>query len=119
VLTFGTLCSGIGGIDLGLERAGMECQFAVEIDPQCRNILRRHFPNALLLGDMTTVGKHNLPRVDVLAGGTPCQGFSVAGLRGSLDDDRSNLCLQFVRIANELNPGILLWENVNSGTASP
>lgn len=111
-MTIGTLCSGVGGIDLGFEKAGFECRFVVEIDRNCQNVLRRHFPNALLFSDMTECGAHNLPPVDVLAGGTPCQGFSVAGLRGSLQDDRSNLCLQFVRIANELNPRILVWENV-------
>lgn len=111
-MTIGTLCSGIGGIDLGFEQAGFECKFVVGIDKSCQNILRRHFPNAPMLSDMTECGAHNLPKVDVLAGGTPCQGFSVAGLRGSLADDRSNLCLQFVRIANELDPGILVWENV-------
>lgn len=111
-MTIGTLCSGIGGIDLGFEKAGFECKFVVEIDKNCQNILRRHFPHAQLLSDMTECGAHNLPKVDVLCGGTPCQGFSVAGLRGSLADDRSNLCLQFVRIANELEPAIIVWENV-------
>lgn len=111
-LTVGTLCSGIGGIDLGFERAGFEVKFMVEIDPACRNVLRRHFPQALLREDMTECGSANLPQVDVLSGGTPCQGFSVAGLRGSMADDRSNLCLQFCRIANELDPSILVWENV-------
>jgi hypothetical protein len=111
-MKLGTVCTGIGGIDLGFHRAGFTPAFMCEIDEDCRNVLRRHFPGVPLFKDMREIGKHNLPPVDVLAGGTPCQGFSLAGLRGSLSDDRSNLCLQFCRIADELEPAIIVWENV-------
>jgi DNA (cytosine-5)-methyltransferase 1 len=118
-MKLGTVCTGIGGIDLGFHRAGFTPAFMCEIDEDCRNVLRRHFPGVPLFKDMREIGKHNLPPVDVLAGGTPCQGFSLAGLRGSLSDDRSNLCLQFCRIADELEPAIIVWENVPGVLSTP
>lgn len=99
-------------MDLGLERAGMRPLWMCEIDQACREVLRFHWPHVPIYPDMTLLDLLRLLRPDILCGGTPCQGFSAAGLRGSLEDDRSNLCLQFIKIANALNPRILIWENV-------
>lgn len=71
-MKFGSLFSGIGGMDLGLERAGMECIWQVEIDPFCRKVLTKHWPNVPKFNDVREVGKHNLERPDLIAGGFPC-----------------------------------------------
>jgi DNA (cytosine-5)-methyltransferase 1 len=111
--TNGSVCSGVGGADLGFENAGFETAWQVEIDDAANSVLEKRFPNAKRnIRDISLAGRHNLERVDVLSGGTPCQDFSVAGQRLSLDGDRSNLCLQFCRLADELDPKIIWWENV-------
>lgn len=110
-VTFGSVCTGIGGFDLGFERAGMECLWTVEIDDRCNEVLDKHFPNAKRYRDILSV-REQLEPVDVLCGGTPCQGFSIAGLRSGLADERSNLALEFIRIADRINPRIIVWENV-------
>lgn len=99
-------------MDQGLERAGMTPLWMCEIDQSCREVLRYHYPTLPIYHDMTKLDLENIERPDVLALGTPCQGFSVAGLRGSLQDDRSNLCLVAIKIINALNPRIVLFENV-------
>lgn len=111
-MTFGSLFSGIGGIDLGLERAGMTCAWQVEIDQNCQHVLRRHWPDADLHSDVTKVGKDGLGTVDVICGGFPCQDLSVAGNRAGLAGERSGLFHQFMRIAGELSPTWILIENV-------
>jgi DNA (cytosine-5)-methyltransferase 1 len=68
IMTFGSLFAGIGGIDLGLERTGMECRWQVEIDPFCREVLRKHWPNVKRYEDVREVGEHNLEPVDLLCG---------------------------------------------------
>jgi DNA (cytosine-5)-methyltransferase 1 len=80
-MTFISLFAGIGGFDLGLKRAGMQCVAQVEIDPFCLQILTKHWPDVLKYGDIHNVGRHNLPTADLICGGTPCQPFSVAGQR--------------------------------------
>ncbi|MBT7192124.1 MAG: hypothetical protein HN916_18275 [Anaerolineae bacterium] len=72
-MKFISLFAGIGGFDLGFERAGMKCVAQVEIDPFCQKILAKHWPNVPRFGDIRNVGKHNLPATDVLCGGFPCQ----------------------------------------------
>lgn len=99
-------------MDLGLERAGFTPLWMCEIDRPCREVLRLHWPTVPIHQDMLALNTSNIEHPDILCGGTPCQGFSFAGLRQSLDDDRSNLCLHFVKLANELNPRLILWENV-------
>jgi DNA (cytosine-5)-methyltransferase 1 len=76
--TVGSLFAGIGGFDLGFERAGFETVWQVEIDPWCRKVLAKNFPHAERFEDVRTVGKHNLSRVDVIVGGFPCQDISNA-----------------------------------------
>ena len=111
-LTFGSLFAGIGGVDLALERAGMHCAFQVESDPACRAVLARHWPDVPRYDDVRTVGRHNLPAVDVLAGGWPCQDLSVAGHRAGLGGQRSGLWWEFHRLIAELAPSWVLAENV-------
>lgn len=112
MMTFGSLFAGIGGFDLGLERAGMTCSWQVEIDADCNRVLAKHYPSVPKFADVKTCGKHNLSQVDVVCGGFPCQGLSVAGMGKGLDDERSGLFYEMVRIVDELRPSILVWENV-------
>lgn len=99
-------------MDLGLERAGMECAWQVEIDPFCRKVLTKHWPNVPKFNDVREVGKLNLERVDLIAGGFPCQDVSEAGARVGLDGQRSGLWREFHRIVSELRPRFVLVENV-------
>lgn len=109
--TFGSLFAGIGGIDLGLERAGWECRFQVEWDPYCTRVLERHWPDVRRFGDIGAVDWSTVEPVDLLAGGFPCQPFSSAGLRRGLADDRW-LWPEFARAVRELRPRYVLVENV-------
>jgi len=110
-LTFGSLFAGIGGFDLGFERAGMECRWQVEIDPFCQKVLAKHWPDVRRYEDVKEVGKHNLEPVDVICGGFPCQPHSVAGKRKGAEDDR-NLWPEYRRIVAELRPRFVVGENV-------
>jgi DNA (cytosine-5)-methyltransferase 1 len=109
--TFGSLFSGIGGIDLGLERAGMQCTWQVEKDAFCQKVLAKHWPNVARYGDVYTVGRDTLAGVDLIAGGFPCQPHSLAGERQASEDER-DLWPQFYRIIRELKPRWVLGENV-------
>lgn len=117
-LTAVSLFAGIGGIDRALEQAGAKMTAAVEIDPDCREILRRHFPGTAIFNDVTEVTGDQLraagfvPGRGILTGGFPCQGLSVAGLRKGLADARSGLFWHVMRLADELRPRWLLLENV-------
>jgi DNA (cytosine-5)-methyltransferase 1 len=88
-LTFGSLFAGIGGFDRGFEAAGMRCAFQVEIDAAARSVLAWHWPDMPRFADVREVGAYNLPPVDVLCGGFPCQDLSVAGKRVGLVGKRS------------------------------
>ena len=118
-----SLFSGVGGFDLGLERAGMETVFQCEWDKHATAILERHWPDVPRWGDITTLtGRHILdhaPVIDVVAWGSPCQDLSVAGKRAGLEGSRSGLFHEGIRIIKELQeetngkyPRISLWENV-------
>jgi DNA (cytosine-5)-methyltransferase 1 len=118
-----SLFSGVGGFDLGLERAGMETVFQCEWDKHATKILERHWPDVPRWDDVSTLtGKHILnhaPVIDVVAWGSPCQDLSVAGKRAGLDGSRSGLFHEGIRIIKELRketnnvyPRISLWENV-------
>ena len=110
-MRFGSLFAGIGGFDLGLERAGMECVWQVEIDPFCRKVLEKHWPNVRRYEDVRTVGKHNLEPVDLICGGFPCQDISNVGERAGIAGERSGLWSEFYRIIRELRPSIVIIEN--------
>lgn len=123
-LALGSLFSGIGGLELGLECAlrdggfDVDTVFQCEADPWCRGILARHWPSALRLDDVRAVGAHNAPRCDVLCGGSPCQDLSLAGKRAGLEGERSGLWSEQARIIRELRPLVAVWENV-PGARSP
>lgn len=107
----GSLFSGIGGIDLGFERAGFEVAWQCEIDPHARRVLERHWPGVHIYGDVREVGS-GADAVDVLVGGFPCQDVSVAGRRAGLAGERSGLWFEFHRVLRELRPGWVVIENV-------
>lgn len=111
-MTFGSLFSGIGGFDLGLERAGMRCAWQVEADARCRSVLERHWPTVERYDDVRTVGAADLARVDLVCGGFPCQDLSVAGQRAGLAGERSGLWFEFRRIVEFVAPRWVLIENV-------
>lgn len=118
MLSHGELFAGISGFGLGFERAGIKTIFAVEIDADCQKVLRHHHPDALLLPDVCECGKHNLPHVDILSFGSPCQDLSVAGKRAGLDGKRSGLFFEAIRITAELQPTFAVWENVPGALSS-
>lgn len=113
-MTYGSLFSGIGGMDLGLDRAGMECRWQVEIDPFCSRVLAKHWPGVKRYGDIRDVDGTELERVDLIAGGFPCQGFSFMGLGAGLADERSGLWFEMLRIIRYLRPRFILVENVSA-----
>ncbi len=112
-MTFGSLFAGIGGMDLGLERAGMECKWQVEIDPFCQKVLRKHWPKVPKYGDITKLDGSELERVDLIAGGFPCQDLSVAGFMRGIDGERSGLWAEFSRLIGRVRPRNVLVENVS------
>ena len=109
-LTFGSLFSGIGGLDLGLERSGMKCLWQVEKDSYCNKVLEKHWPKVERYSDVKKVGKE-LASVDLICGGFPCQPVSVAGKRKGTEDERW-LWPEFIRIVRLLRPRYVLVENV-------
>jgi DNA (cytosine-5)-methyltransferase 1 len=109
-VTFGSLFAGIGGMDLGLERAGMECKWQVEINPFCQKVLAKHWPNVRRYGDITAV--EQLEYVDVIAGGFPCQDISYAGAGAGIDGERSGLWSEMLRIIRIVRPRFVIVENV-------
>ena len=111
-LTFGSLFSGIGGIDLGLERAGMTCRWQSEIDPYACQVLAKHWPDIPNLGDIRDIDWTTVEPTDVVAGGYPCQPFSVAGDRAGGDDPR-HLWPLFADCLRMVRPRYALLENVS------
>lgn len=111
-MRFGSLFSGIGGFDLGFERAGMTCAWQVEIDDFCNRVLEKHWPNVPRFRDVRDVGRNNLESVDVICGGFPCQDVSLAGNRLGLEGKRSTLWSEFYRIICEIRPRWVVIENV-------
>ncbi len=112
-MTFGSLFSGIGGMDLGLERAGWRCAWQVEIDDYARRVLRKHWPSVPMFADVRDCGRANLWPVTLIAGGFPCQDISEANVGGvGLRGARSGLWWEFHRIISELRPSFALVENV-------
>jgi DNA (cytosine-5)-methyltransferase 1 len=112
VLTVGSLFAGIGGFDLGLERAGMRSVWQCEIDPYAIRVLEKHWPDVLRVPDVRDVGVGTVPCVDVICGGFPCQDLSYAGLGAGLDGARSGLWSEYARVVGELRPRYVVVENV-------
>lgn len=111
-MRYGSLFAGIGGFDLVLDRAGMECAWQVEIDDACCQVLARHWPGAGRYRDVRDVTGGGVAAIDVLVGGFPCQDVSVAGRRAGLAGERSGLWFEFHRLAAQLRPRWLVIENV-------
>jgi len=109
--TVGSLFSGIGGIDLGLERAGMTVRWQSENDPYCCRILAKHWPHVPNLGDVTAIDWSTVEPVDLICGGYPCQPFSLAGARAGETDAR-HLWPFFAAAIRHLRPRYALLENV-------
>ena len=113
-----SVCSGIEAATVAWHSLGWEPQAFSEIEKFPSQVLKHHYPNVPNLGDMTKFEEWNLGTIDLLVGGTPCQSFSVAGLRKGLDDPRGNLMLTYGAIANRFRPRWLVWENVPSVLSS-
>jgi len=112
MMTFGSLFSGIGGIDLGLERAGLKCVWQSEIDPFACQVLAKHWPNTPNLGDIREIDWTTVDRADLVAGGYPCQPFSLAGVRRGEEDPR-HLWPLFAECLRVVRPRYALLENVS------
>ncbi len=111
-LTFGSLFAGIGGFDLGFERAGMSCRWQVEIDDYATRVLAKHWPHVHRERDIRECGKHNLEPVDVICGGFPCQDISNASsTKLGLDGERSGLWREYKRLIRLLRPRFVVVEN--------
>jgi len=107
-----SVCSGIEAATVAWHPLGWTPAAFSEIEPFPRAVLAHHYPEVPLHGDFTTIGADDYGAIDLLVGGTPCQSFSVAGLRGGMDDERGNLALEFLRLADRKRPRWLVWENV-------
>ena len=116
MITVGSLFSGIGGIDLGLERAGMECVWQVEIDDYAIKILEKHWPNVRRCRDVTIFPPRPIQEwgCDLIAGGFPCQDISYGGKGAGLNGKRSGLWWEFARIIRQIRPKYVLVENVGA-----
>lgn len=114
-MRIGSLFSGIGGLELGLERAGLgPVAWQVEKEEFPRAVLAKHWPNATRYEDVREVGSHNLEPVDLICGGSPCQDISLAGSGAGLEGNRSGLWWEMHRIIRELRPRYVVWENVSA-----
>lgn len=118
--TLGSLFAGIGGIDLGFKKAGVETIWANEIDTYCAQTYRaNHKTTKLIVDDICNLQISDLQTVDIIAGGFPCQPFSIAGYRKGFEDDRGNLFFQIIRLLKELKtenrlPKVVFLENVKN-----
>lgn len=111
-MNVGSLFSGIGGFDLGLERAGMRVVWQCERDEFCRRVLARHWPGVPCYEDVRELRAGGVEPVDVLCGGFPCQDVSLAGRRAGIDGEQSGLWGEMFRLTCELRPRYLVVENV-------
>jgi DNA (cytosine-5)-methyltransferase 1 len=111
-MIYGSVCSGIEAATAAWHVLGWQAAWYSEIEPFPSAVLAHHYPETPNLGDMTKFKEWPDHAIDLLVGGTPCQSFSVAGLRKGLDDPRGNLMLTFGAIAGRYRPRWLVWENV-------
>jgi DNA (cytosine-5)-methyltransferase 1 len=111
-LTVGSLFSGIGGLDLGLERCGMRVIWQSEFDPFCSAVLARHWPDVPNLGDVTSIDWSTVGGCDVVAAGFPCQDASDAGRRAGIDGEQTGLWAEVARCVRHLRPRFVVLENV-------
>jgi DNA (cytosine-5)-methyltransferase 1 len=112
------LFSGIGGFHLGLERAGFKVNaYNSEVDKYAIDVYKHNFKNSTYVGSVTDVRAEQLPRIDAITFGSPCQDFSLAGKRKGMGGDRSSLITEAIRLIDECRPSFFIWENVK-GTFS-
>lgn len=113
-ITVLSLFDGMSCGQLALQKLGVKVKqyYAAEIDKHAIQVTQHNFPNTIQLGDVTKVFAKDLPKIDLLIGGSPCQGFSFAGKQLAFDDPRSKLFFEFVRLKNECNPTYFMLENV-------
>lgn len=124
-MTLGSLFDGIAGFPLAASRQGIKTVWVSEIEPNCIDIAKRHFPEAIQLGDITQIDGAKIPVVDIISFGSPCQDLSVAGKQTGLDGSRSGLFMEAVRITREMRektngqyPKYIIWENVAGAFSS-
>jgi DNA (cytosine-5)-methyltransferase 1 len=111
-MRYGSICSGIEAATVAWHPLGWTPVFFSEIEAAPRAVLAHHWPEVPIHGDFTTIEDGQFEPIDLLVGGTPCQDFSIAGLRAGLAGDRGNLTLEFVRLVDRLRPLWVVWENV-------
>jgi DNA (cytosine-5)-methyltransferase 1 len=111
-LRYLSVCSGIEAATVAWHPLGWCAAAYSEIEAFPRAVLKHHYPDTPLHGDFTTIRGDEYGPIDLLVGGTPCQSFSVAGLRGGLDDERGQLVLQFLRLLDRTRARWVVWENV-------
>ncbi len=111
-MRYGSVCSGIEAATVAWHPLGWEPAFFSEIEAAPKAVLAHHWPDVPCHGDFTTIQGDEYGPIDLLVGGTPCQDFSVAGLRAGLDGDRGNLSLEFLRLSDRTRPRWVVWENV-------
>ena len=112
------LFSGIGGFHLGLEKAGYKVKsYFSEIDKHPIAVYKNNFKNSTYVGSVTDVRKEQLPKINLITFGSPCQDFSLAGNRKGMGGERSSLILEAIRLIDECRPRVFIWENVK-GTFS-
>lgn len=124
-MTLGSLFDGIAGFPLAAQRQGIKTVWVSEIEPDCIDIAKRHFPEALQLGDITKIHGDKIPVVDIISFGSPCQDLSVAGKQAGITGSRSGLFMEAVRITREMRgktngqyPKYIIWENVAGAFSS-
>jgi len=124
--TYGSLFAGVGGIDIGFDKANWDCKFQVEWDKHCQQTLAYHWPDVPRWGDVSDVKGDEIPPVDLITFGSPCQDLSLAGKRaGLMNGSRSNLFFEATRIIKEMRnatgnvfPKWAIWENVPGAFSS-
>ena len=109
-MTLASLFDGLGGWQLAAVRNGITPVWSSEIDPNCRLISRRHFPNTIQLGDIREIDTP--PYVDIITAGFPCQDLSICGKRAGLAGERSSLFYDAIRIIRNVKPNFAIFENV-------
>jgi DNA (cytosine-5)-methyltransferase 1 len=121
-MRFGSVCSGIEAASVAWHPLGWSASWLAEIEPFPSSLLAHHYPGVPNLGDMTKLAArvlaHEIEAPDVLVGGTPCQAFSVAGLRQSLDDDRGQLTIKFLELADAIDNVRTRLEESQSASSS-
>ncbi|EOF7235618.1 DNA (cytosine-5-)-methyltransferase [Campylobacter coli] len=113
-MVLGSLFAGIGGIELGFQKAGIDCAWAIEIDQKACETYKINHRNIIINNDINDVNLNTLPNIDILTAGFPCQAFSVAGYRRGFDDERGNVFFGILRYLEYFKPKVVFLENVKN-----